>query len=285
MKVKRFLSYVVLGVLIFLIMTPIISTYTKTNSPDNIDVIEEVEVTESVGVIEVTEPEKELLADPLLFPEVGYYQYFTYWAAVDHQDAIIWYVEQLNNAINSGLYTPAAIDAMLEEVSRLELDIMLLQFDLDNLTRWQEEYPVATQVWCYLRNNGFSEEVAAGIIGNMMVECGGATMTLHPLIYDNNKAFYGLCQWSVHYYPEARNLEVDEQLELLLSTIQGEFSTFGFCYKRNFTYQDFLSLDNPEDAAKAFAKVYERCAAGSYNLRSRCAREAYDYFTLNEVAE
>ena len=36
----------------------------------------------------------------------------------------------------------------------------------------------AQQVWTYLKSYGYSDSVAAGIIGNMMRECGGDTLNL-----------------------------------------------------------------------------------------------------------
>ena len=57
-----------------------------------------------------------------------------------------------------------------------------------------------------------------------------------------------------------------------------EFKTFGFCYQKGFTYQDFLAMEDPGEAAIAFAKVYERCG-NSYTLRANCARQAFEFFT------
>ena len=44
-----------------------------------------------------------------------------------------------------------------------------------------EEYPVATYVWQFLDDAGYNDYVIAGIIGNMMVECGGHTLALQPI--------------------------------------------------------------------------------------------------------
>ena len=45
--------------------------------------------------------------------------------------------------------------------------IFLYQADIDRFYRWMEEYPVATEVWFYLREQGFNEAITAGIIGNI----------------------------------------------------------------------------------------------------------------------
>ena len=54
-----------------------------------------------------------------------------------------------------------------------------------------EEYPVATYVWQFLDDAGYNDDVIAGIIGNMMVECGGHTLALKPYIYSAD-GHYGL---------------------------------------------------------------------------------------------
>ena len=38
------------------------------------------------------------------------------------------------------------------------------------------EYPVATEIWMFLKNCGYNDYVAAGILGNMMAEVGGNTL-------------------------------------------------------------------------------------------------------------
>lgn len=68
----------------------------------------------------------------------------------------------------------------------------------------------------------------------------------------------------------------------LTKTIKLEFNTFGNCYKKGFSYNSFLAMTNPRDAAIAFAAVYERCGTGSYNLRAEAAIKAYEYFDLNK---
>ena len=189
------------------------------------------------------------------------------------------YIEDLEAAVASGAYTEDAVISMNDEISRLEIDIELYQRDIEKFTKWMDQYPVATEVWFYLRDKGFSEEVASGIIGNMMIETSGGTLNLKPKIYSESGTYYGLCQWSKKYYPKVHGKDVNGQLEFLMNTIEKEFKAYGHIYKSKFTYQDVLDLDSPEAAAHAFAKVYERCGSGSYGARKRCARIAYEYFT------
>jgi hypothetical protein len=116
----------------------------------------------------------------------------------------------------------------------------------------------------------------------MMIECGGHTLELEPNIYSPGKAFYGICQWSARYYPEIIGTDFETQLAFLVETMPTEFDGFSYCFKKGFSYDEFLAMEDPAEAALAFAKVYERCGSGSYELRQRAAKTAYNYFVLGD---
>lgn len=149
----------------------------------------------------------------------------------------------------------------------------------DNLnSRWQlkvDEYLEATQVWTYLKGIGYSNYVCAGILGNIMTEVGGNTLSIQPSL--ETTEYYGICQWS-SYYPDAWGLSLEEQCNFLASTIESEFDEFGRLYKRKTTYDSFLSMTNCSDIALCFAKVYERCNSSSYKSRQDNAIIAYNYY-------
>lgn len=128
------------------------------------------------------------------------------------------------------------------------------------------EYQVAYTVWFTLKENGYTDESIAAILGNMMVECGGHTLALNYKAY-NNSGYYGLCQWSKKYYPEVQNTSLEFQMNWLLKTIA----------------PDFCNETDVESAAIRFAKEYERCSATTYEKRAQLALVAYDYF--KEVGE
>lgn len=140
-----------------------------------------------------------------------------------------------------------------------------------------KEYPVATYVWQFLNDAGYNDYVIAGIIGNMMVECGGHTLALQPYIYSVD-GYYGLCQWSRGYQDRVGDTDTEYQCQFLLDTIVYEIDTYGHLYKRGFDYSSFISLTNEKDAALAFARSYERCGFMSYGARRACATTAYNYF-------
>ena len=137
------------------------------------------------------------------------------------------------------------------------------------------KYPVATQVWGFLKDHGYSDAAAAGIIGNMMAECGGQTLALQPDCRTGSHS--GLCQWSSRYYSVPSS--VSGQLDLLESSIYREFKTFGKLYSSGFTADDYKKMSDEQSAAYAFMKVYERCGPGSKNVRMKNASIALDYFT------
>ena len=164
-----------------------------------------------------------------------------------------------------------------EQVSAIEAEEARIE------AMWSEksgEYPVATQVWRYMKEElGWNDYVCAGVMGNMMAEVGGQTLNLQPYLYGHSGAnYYGLCQWSSRYYPSIQGADVDAQLDFLASTIKKELDTYGYLFRSGLDYEAFCNLTDAEDAAMAFAKAYERCGSGSYGVRQTNALKAYNYF-------
>lgn len=149
---------------------------------------------------------------------------------------------------------------------------------------WAEkarEYPVATQVWRYMKEElGWNDYVCAGVMGNMMTECGGQTLNLQYTIVgkDNKTTYYGLCQWSKSGYGYIHGADLIGQLECLKDTVQREFDNYGYKYQKGFHYDDFVEMHDSQAAALAFAKAYERCNPRWYNIRLINAVKAYEYF-------
>ena len=142
------------------------------------------------------------------------------------------------------------------------------------------DYQVAEYIWKYLKGLGYNDYVAAGIMGNIMTESGGQSLKdIQWDVKDPRGNHYGICQWSLKYYPEINNASLDEQLEFLRKGIENEINTFGYKYRAGFSYGNFVKLTSVEEAALAFAKTYERCKGGSgYNRRIKNAYTAYNYF-------
>ena len=147
---------------------------------------------------------------------------------------------------------------------------------------WAEkeaEYPVATYIWRYMKDLGWSDAVCAGIMGNMMTEAGGHTLNIKPYLYGGGGSYYGICQWYLPY--TTRNIAgtgVETQCNYLRDTIKKEMNTFGYKYSSSMNYSNFLALSSPSEAALAFAKCYERCSSSYYTVRQTDAQKAYKYF-------
>ena len=168
-----------------------------------------------------------------------------------------------------------------EEVANAKADMEYYQTIYDEVlielraAERMAEYPVATTIWNYLKDLGYNDYVAAGILGNIMAEVGGQTLAIQPTL--SNGTYYGMCQWKICYYPSVSGLGTEGQLDLLANTIEQEFNEFG--YVSGYSYEEFLNIQDEQTAALAFAKTYERCGSGSHSVRQKNATKALEYFT------
>ena len=122
-------------------------------------------------------------------------------------------------------------------------------------------YPAATQVWNIMKSYGWSDIICAGIMGNMMRECGGDTLNLNPYA---GSSHYGLCQWSKTYHGGAWGKDIPGQLEYLRNTL--DINIFNGC-------------GSPEAAAEIFCWNYERPAKSDpVHKRIANARVAYNCY-------
>jgi hypothetical protein len=225
-------------------------------------------------------PKKTLKDTPILFPEVDYVVYYDSDPTKELLDKVQRSILALEEGIASEDYNKKATRTMNKELTRLQVIERKVSSDLEHYRTWEKEYYWAAKVWEYLRQRGFSQEVTCAIIGNMMIETSGGTLALNPTIYSPSGNYYGLCQWSLKYCPDAKDLPFEHQLDYLVGTMPWEFNTFGWLYKDGFTYEDFLKMKDPSNAALAFAMSYERCGPASYEMRQEAAEKAYNYFSL-----
>ena len=238
------------------------------------------------GVISSTEgivvPAKKLNDIPVVFTEIDYSLFYTVEECEAYLVELADKVTYLEVEIASGDYTSEATTAMQTELTRINEIIDKVTADAARYSLWEQEYYYAAKTWEYLMQHGYSEVIAAAIIGNMMIETSGGTLALKPTIYSSGRGFYGLCQWSLYYRPNVADMPFEDQLDYLHNDMEREFKNFGFCYKRGFTFEDFLAMEDPAEAALAFAKVYERCGEGSYYARKKAAKVAFEYFNCEE---
>lgn len=133
----------------------------------------------------------------------------------------------------------------------------------------KDEYRHASYVWQRLKEAGFSDPVAAGILGNMMAECGGQTLALQPYLYTGG--YYGLCMWYIQYTPQIAGQDVIGQMDVLLDTMRHNMEYFGG------DWDYFVEIDNTYDAAWYFANYYERGVWS--DVRADNAQTALAYFS------
>lgn len=137
------------------------------------------------------------------------------------------------------------------------------------------EYPAATQIWRYMKAQGWNDYVCAGIMGNLMAEVGGQTLDIRYTL--SSSGYYGMCQWN-RGCSQVWGAGLETQCDFLRDTIKYEFDTYGFKYQKGFNFNSFLNMTDAQQASLAFAKSYERCASGSYGVRQKNAVKAYNYF-------
>ncbi len=252
---------------------------------------------ESAPMVASTQPvETQPTLEELLeaeFIELRYDYYHdsasVYKAILEQQD----YLTKLNNLAIMAEGTPNYDRAMtilqpeIDKTIALQNEYIKAYYDRleaeEHEAKWEArfaEYPEASQIWVYLKNElGWSDVVCAGVLGNMMAEAGGNTLNIVPEVYDAAGDYYGICQWNRWGYSEVIGTCLEEQLRFLAKTVEYEFNTYGLAYERGFDYEAFTQMEDVGAAAIAFAQCYERCARYTYVYREQNALVAYEYFT------
>jgi hypothetical protein len=174
----------------------------------------------------------------------------------------------LNNTI-SDLQT-------LTDTYRTEIEMIIAEEE--QWAKKAEEYPIATYVWLYMKNNfGWSDVVCAGVMGNIMGEI-GRDMKFEKW---NHRIPYGMFQWlggrrqDIHrIYGEEPT--IDEQLEFMFDELYG---TDGVRQQLSDAKREkILNGKTPESVAQMFCDWFER-PGGTGKCRQGYARRAYEYFT------
>ena len=255
----------------------------SVDAPDNIsEQSREVDAIDATAQ-NLTAPVKILIDTPILFTDLDYFVAYDIESNTEYLNKVNESITQLETELATDKYTDSAHMTMLQELTRLQTIAIKIESDIELYTTWESEHYYAAKVWQYFKQRGYSDVVTSAILGNMMIETSGGTLNINPNIYSPGGSYYGLCQWSVCYYPGVVGLPFEYQLDYLLGDMPYQFNTFGGCYKYGFTYEDFLAMTDPAEAAYAFAKVYERCATWSCDLRRSPAEFAYDYFRVENI--
>ena len=276
------ISMIFIGLLLLGSMI-IISSTAVTGEPANIEAV--ITTEQTVTPVDV---------DALIAEHFQDIQYEVYATSVDASQAIVrinLYCDALRAVAKE---IPEAVPAFSQEIARVN-DIKVIYIDDCRRLhveeeKWlarEKEYPEATYIWRYMKDNfNWSDETCAGIIGNMMAEVGDNTLHLERWTkYINTNKPYGLIQWLgtrkqrlfKRYGTEAN---VEEQLLFMRDELYGENGL-----KAQVSSKDLKIILNedgkqtPEKIAYVFADKYERCGNGSKAIRKTYARRAYEYFT------
>lgn len=181
---------------------------------------------------------------------------------------------------------PAVVMAK-DDITTFESDIEYYEEAfavLQEAHKWEvrmDEFPIATQAWLYMKNElGFNDVVCAGILGNLMAECGGSWYS--DLDWDvSGSNGYGMIQW----IGGRRNLlhslygstpSVQDQLNYMYDELYGTNGVRPQVTESQLSA--IMDAESPEDCAYAFASYFERCAYEYRSMRRGLARTAYEYY-------
>jgi hypothetical protein len=143
------------------------------------------------------------------------------------------------------------------------------------------QYPEATQVWLYMKENfDWSDEVCAGIMGNIMAEIAGGTLDFSK--WNSDDGPYGLCQWLGGRKKQIKKIygnqpTIDQQLEFMYDELYG---TDGVTQQvKDYERRKILNAKSAEKAARYFCIWFERPTSKKTGARENYAKMAYEYFT------
>lgn len=151
----------------------------------------------------------------------------------------------------------------------------------------------AERIWDYLRSLGYSEMGAAGILGNIVHECGSNDLNLIDPTIVNHIGCYGIVQWCPYPYSDHFNLggmyvgmPFEDQLRYLgtnsygsiqniisKSYVNGQLRSCGTT-----AYNELKNSNSIYEATKIFFNCYEGAGDSSLSTRQTLAYQAYAAF-------
>lgn len=141
------------------------------------------------------------------------------------------------------------------------------------------------KVWFGLINAGYSEQAAAGVIGNLMWESGGGPNDIALNTTESNGEGIGMCQWSfdrktafIQYCNQQGsswpNEDVSLQFNFMLSEMQGGDwlyvgHDYGYSKSTRKSLEEFKKVDDVEYATYIFCAMFERCDSNLAHMDTR----------------
>lgn len=133
------------------------------------------------------------------------------------------------------------------------------------------------RAWNFYREEGFSEEATAGILGNFMRES-----KMNPTAEEiGNKIGYGIAQWS---FTRRTDLEKwTKENNFLVSSLEGQlnFSIYEMQKMKfgKYSYAQFKKLKDVREATEVFEKHFERAGVVALDERIKYAQETYNQYS------
>jgi lysophospholipase L1-like esterase/peptidoglycan hydrolase-like protein with peptidoglycan-binding domain len=129
----------------------------------------------------------------------------------------------------------------------------------------------------FLKNKGLTTSQAAGIVGNLQAESG-----FDPNIVGDNGTSYGIAQWHKERFTTLKNWSKKNGLKWNTIDAQLEFLWWELNNSESGALSKLKLQNNPEDAAYAFAKYFERPAEIA-PVRMANATKIYNMFTADII--
>ena len=270
-----------IGLLTIILFTVVIAVCFISDNINRKEPLETFEIPIETSVVEVVEstptPTPTPRPVPLDSDEAGQY-------LRSYQNQVVMYEERIEEVSQYETiedYIDDLEDSRQESIDNYKYfsecyELLLIEEEEAEWEQRYEEYPEATTIWLYLTvEMGYNDNVAAGVLGNIMNEAGGNSLNINPSA-QNPAGYYGICQWNSSMYGDVWYCNLVEQLDYLNNTIEYEFNCYG-----NMSYESFCGLTDEREAALSFARSYERCSSASYGRRQNNATTALNYFSLS----
>lgn len=153
------------------------------------------------------------------------------------------------------------------------------------------------KVWNFLKSSGFSDESAAGIMGNLQQESG-----MEPGTAQTGGPAYGICQWESNRQQAMKDYcaskgapdsDLQCQLEFMISELEECFSAYSgkskYVYPNGewafwpekITVAEYKTLKDIAKAVEIFERVFERASKPMMDKRITYAQEFYNKFSGN----
>lgn len=146
------------------------------------------------------------------------------------------------------------------------------------------EASIAQQIWNAMKGKGWNDNICAGILGNIMAECGGGTLDIKPFLHGDGKTSFGICQWHNERKTNMLNYNgKNYNTTTNLPTVEHQVDYLEYelaLYNINIVNSD----KNYKEVAYTFCVKFER-PANKYEkavYRQQLAEIAYQEFSLCE---